>query len=535
MIAKLALRTTLLVFCSCSVATPASAQSDASLPQRIQNIMARPEFAHSRFGIEFVAADTGDVLYQLNPQELFVPGSTTKLLTEGTALELLGPDYRFHTRIYRTGPIQKNGVLKGDLVLVASGDPDLSNRIQPDGTLAFENEDHSYGGPDSQGLPGDPLLVIHEFARQIAAKGIKRVEGRLLVDNTLFPEGERELGTGVAIAPIVVNDNLIDVVVTPGATEDAPVQWKIAPQTSYVTFVNHAKTAKAGSKTTLNYEEERLNPDGSRSVTLTGSMALDAKPAMASYAVPEPSRYAVTLLMEALREQGVRCTLAAPAESIDFKALAANDTVDKLVAEHVSPPFHEEVKITLKVSQNLHASTTPYLLGALVAHKDTQVKQAGFDQERAFLTKAGLDLTGAAQSDGAGGDAFFSPDFMVHYLRFMSTQKDFDLFYRSLPILGKDGTLAKIQVASPAAGHVHAKTGTFSVYDALNKRLTVTGKGLAGYMDTASGQHLILALYVNMVSVSLDDPDATQKIAGEALGAIAAAAYDAPLTTPSAQ
>ena len=57
----------------------------------------------------------------------------------------------------------------------------------------------------------------------------------------------------------------------------------------------------------------------------------------------------------------------------------------------------------------------------------------------------------------------------------------------------------------------------------------VTGKGLAGYMDTASGEHLILALYVNMVSVPLDDPDATQKIAGEALGEIAAAAYDAPL------
>jgi D-alanyl-D-alanine carboxypeptidase/D-alanyl-D-alanine-endopeptidase (penicillin-binding protein 4) len=529
--AKLAFRTILSVAFSATVALcpgPAPAQSD--LPQRIQNIMARPEFAHARFGIEFIVADTGDVLYQLYPQELFVPGSTTKLLTEGTALNLLGPDYRFHTAIYRTGPIQKNGVLKGDLVLVASGDPDLSNRIEPDGTLAFENEDHSYGGPDSQGLPGDPLLVIHEFAQQIAAKGIKRVEGRLLIDNTLFPEGERELGTGVAISPVVVNDSLIDVVVSPGATEDAPVQWKIAPQTSYITFVNHAKTGKPGSKTTLGYEEERLNPDGSRSVTLTGTLALDAKPTMVSYAVPEPSRYAATLLMEALREQGVRCTLAAPAESIDFKALATNDTADKLVAEHVSPPFREEVKVTLKVSQNLHASTTPYLLGALVAHKDTQIKQAGFDQERAFLTKAGLDLTGAAQSDGAGGDAFFSPDFVIHFLRYMSTQKDYDLFYRSLPILGKDGTLAKIQVDSHAAGHVHAKTGTFSVYDALNKRLTVTGKGLAGYMDTASGQHLILALYVNMVSVSLDDPEATQKVAGEALGAIAAAAYDAPPT-----
>ena len=125
---------------------------------------------------------------------------------------------------------------------------------------------------------------------------------------------------------------------------------------------------------------------------------------------------------------------------------------------------------------------------------------------------------------------------MVHYLTYMSKQKNYDDFYRGLPILGKDGTLVKIQVNSPAAGHVHAKTGTFNLYDALNKKMMVTGKGLAGYMDTASGEHLILALYVNMVSVPLDDPDATQKIAGEALGEIAAAAYDdAPLPKAQAQ
>jgi len=174
----------------------------------------------------------------------------------------------------------------------------------------------------------------------------------------------------------------------------------------------------------------------------------------------------------------------------------------------------------------------PYLLGALVAHKDTSIDQAGFDVENEFLTKAGLDLAGASQSDGAGGNAYFSPDFMVHYLFYMSRQKDFSDFYHGLPILGKDGTLVKIQVNSPAAGHVHAKTGTYGQYDALNKKLMVTGKGLAGYMDTANGQHLVLALYVNMVSVPLGDPEATQKIAGEALGEIAAAAYDAPLSPP---
>jgi len=504
------------------------AQTGATLEQRVKTIMERPEFAHSRFGLKFIDAGTGETLYELNSPQLFVPGSTTKLLTTGTALELLGADYRFHTKIYRTGPIQKDGSLQGDLVLVASGDLNLSNRIQPDGTLAFEDEDHSYGGPDSKGLPGDPLAVIRDFARMVAAKGIKRINGRVLVDATLFPEGARELGTGVVVSPVVVNDNVIDVIVTPGPTEASPALVKIAPLTAYVTIVNQAATGKAGSKKSLKYENEKLNPDGTRSVTLTGTIALDAKPTMESYPVPEPSRFAATVLTEALKEQGVACSLAAPADAIDFKVLAANYTPENVVAEHISPPFKEEVKVTLKVSQNLHASTMPYILGALVAHKDKQIEQAGFDAEHEFLTKARLDLSGAAQSDGAGGNAYFTPDFMVHYLFFMSKQKDYDDFYRGMPVLGKDGTLVKIQVNSPAAGHVHAKTGTYGTYDALNKKLLVTGKGLAGYMDTSIGRHLILALYVNMVSVSLEDPEAVQKVAGEALGEIAAAAYDAP-------
>jgi len=509
---------------------PLIAQTAPSLEQRIKQVMEQPEFAHSHFGLKFIEAETGKVVYELNSIKLFVPGSTTKLLSTGTSLETLGDDYCFHTKIYRTGQIKKDGTLEGDLVLVASGDLNLSNRIQPDGTLAFEDEDHSYGGPDSKGLPGDPLAVIREFAKQIAAKGIKKVRGRILVDATLFPEGERELGTGVVISPVVVNDNVIDVIVSPGAAEKSPAELKIAPQTAYVHIINQATTGKVGSRTSLQYEDEKLNADGTRSVNVTGSIALGAKPTMSSYPVPEPSRFAATVLMEALKEQGISANLAGTSESIDFKTIAASYTSENMVAEHVSPPFKEEVKVTLKVSQNLHASTMPYLLGAIAAHKTIGILQAGFDVEHDFLTKAGLDLSGASQSDGAGGNAFFTPDFMVHYLLFMSKQPDYDNFYRGMPILGKDGTLVKIQTGSPAAGHVHAKTGTYGVYNALNKNLLITGKGLAGYMDTANGQHLILALYVNMVPVSMEDPDAAQKVAGEALGQIAAAAYDAPLT-----
>jgi N-acyl-D-amino-acid deacylase len=508
-------------------------QPATTLSGRVQAIVHRPEFAHSIFAVEFYSLSNGKMIYQLNPNQLMVPGSTTKLLTEGAVLNLLGGSYRFDTRVYGTGPVERNGTLKGDIVVVASGDPNLSGRIQTDGTLAYEETDHSYGGPDSKGL-GDPLLVIRELAAQIAQKGIRAVKGRVLVDTSLFPEGSRELGTGVVIAPIVVNDNVIDVVAGPGDKEGAPVDLQISPQTSYVRFINQATTGKADSKADLNYTAEKINADGTRTVIVTGNLPLGKPYGMAAYAVPEPSNFAATVLTEALREKGVSIGLALTGPAPDFKAISANYKSENLLAEHISPPLKEEIKITLKLSQNLHASMGPFLLGALVAHKQSEIDQAGFDAEHEFLKNAGLDLTAAAQSDGAGGNAFFTPDFMVRYLDFMSKQKQFDDFYKGLPILGRDGTLAQVQVNSPAAGHVHAKTGTFLVYDALNKDLMVTGKGLAGYLDTTTGERLAFAVYANNVSVERDDREATRKVVGEALGEIAAAAYDAPLESEGA-
>jgi len=198
-----------------------------------------------------------------------------------------------------------------------------------------------------------------------------------------------------------------------------------------------------------------------------------------------------------------------------------------VVAEHVSLPFSEDVRITLKVSQNLHASMGIYYLGLLSAKASNKVLNAGFKVENEFLSTAKLDLTGASQGDGAGGDwaDLFSPDFMCHYLSYWKTRPDYNTFLNALPILGKDGTLAKIQVSSPAAGHVFAKTGTFGSDDRLNERGMLNGKGLAGYVVTKSGRTIAFAAYVNHTSLE-NDPDAAQNIAGQALGEIAAAAYE---------
>ena len=512
----------LLLLLACISAIAAAPKTRDSLASRIDAITARPEFKHAIFGIEFLSLDTGAVVFQRNGDTFFTPGSTTKLITMGSALQLLGADYRFHTRIYRSGEIDGTGTLKGDLVLVASGDPDLSGRIRPGDALAFENVDHNYGGTDSHGLEGDPLGPIRELAGQVAAKGIKRVDGDVIVDISLYPEGAREGGTGFVISPIMVNDNAVDLTIRPGASAGAPASIDISPATSYVRFVNHTTTGAAGSEMTVRVASDVAAGDGRHTVTLSGSVPADAKPTLSGYRVPEPSRFAEIVFSEALHERGIVAAPRRKEDKPDAEALAKARTPERMVAEHVSPPFAEEVKVTLKVSQNLHASATPFLLGAVLAHKGTAA--AGFAEIRKFLVTTGADVTGASQSDGAGADAHFTPRFMTGYLAFMAKQQTAAVFHDALPILGKDGTLWNIQTGSPAAGHVFAKTGTYATEDLLNDGLMVTGKGLAGYMTTAGGRRLALAIYVN--NVDLKDNAQVTPLVGQALGEIAAAAYD---------
>ncbi len=201
----------------------------------------------SQLGIAFYDLDAKRIVYERDADKYFVAASTTKVLTESTTLALLGPGYRFTTAVYRSGSVDSSGVLHGDIVLRASGDPNLSNRIQPDGTLAFENEDHAYGGsPDTKAVPGDPLAVLRDLARQISTRGIKSVTGHVVVDDSLFPDGTQELGTGTNVAPISVNDNVVDVTVSPGAKAGDPVRVSVSPVTSYVNFVvdgNHRRAA----------------------------------------------------------------------------------------------------------------------------------------------------------------------------------------------------------------------------------------------------------------------------------------------------
>jgi dihydroorotase/N-acyl-D-amino-acid deacylase len=329
----------------------------------------------------------------------------------------------------------------------------------------------------------------------------------------------------------IVNDNVIDLVAKPGAKPADPVQLSVSPQTGWIQFVNKLATSTPGSNLKLDVSDPVTLPNGIITVTLDGTIPAGSEPQTIAYPVPSPTMFASFAFSEALVAAGITVKLQrqpSAAPTVDFARYQRFYTPENQVAEHVSPPLSEEIKVTLKVSQNLHAGIGPYLLGLLVAKDAKDPLHAGFRVEHSFLTDAKLDLSGAAQGDGAGGDwaDLFSPDFMVHYLTYWTTRPDYQVFFNALPILGKDGTLAKIQTNSPGAGHVFAKTGTFGSEDKLSGKMMLNGKGLAGYVLTKDGKKLVFAAYVNHVSLR-PDSDAAQEVAGQALGEIAAAAYDA--------
>jgi D-alanyl-D-alanine carboxypeptidase/D-alanyl-D-alanine-endopeptidase (penicillin-binding protein 4) len=180
------------------------------------------------------------------------------------------------------------------------------------------------------------------------------------------------------------------------------------------------------------------------------------------------------------------------------------------------------VRVTLKVSQNLHAALMPYMWAVYGAHAHEDQLAAGFKAGGRALERAGVDLHGASMEDGEGAATLFTADWMIRYLAWAHRQPWYPALYRGLPIMGVDGTLADIQTSSPARGKVFAKTGTLGSANLLRDGQVIS-KGLAGYMTTSHGRHIAFALYLDHIEGPASEN--TASVAGEILGSLATAAY----------
>lgn len=470
------------------------ASAGEPLAARLEAIIDAREFRHAHWGLLIEDLENGHVLYERNPEKLFAPASTTKLFSVACALDALGADFRFETPVYSTAPVSNEGEVAGNLILVASGDLSLGGRTNADDQIAFKDQDHTYAGSNEavELTEPDPLGGLNELARQVREAGVTRVLGDVVIDDRLFDAAQ---GTGSgpgSLTPIMVNDNLLDFVITPGEPGTrALVSWR--PQTEAYQVDAQVETAAPGEKTDI----EISSPADGR-LLLRGQIAAERAPLVVVHEVEHAPSFARSLFIEALARANVSVKESALARN-RAELLPDRQAYDALtrVALFRSAPFSESARLILKVSHNLHASTLPLLVAA---HHGDRTLEQGLEWQHAFLATAGVDVDSISFGGGAGGDRadYVTPRATVQLLRSMSGRPDFETYFRALPRLGVDGTSARhLAPDSPAVDKFQAKTGTLYWFNTMNGRYLLTSKALAGYGTTASGRKLVFALFVN--------------------------------------
>ena len=499
------------------------AQTTPKWDDRVDPVVNVKEFAGAHWGMLVVDLATGRPVFERNADQLFCPASVTKLYTTAAAMSDLGVDYRFKTPVVRRGEV-KEGILHGDLILIAQGDLSLGGRTGPDGSLLFEDGDHSYGNGTL--VPCDPLAGLDHLAREIHAAGIRTLTGDVIVDDRLF-EAAISTGSGPThVSPIVINDNIIDVVVTPGAKAGEPARVRFVPESTFATADVRVETTAEGSGTAT----IQVQTVGPRRFTVRGKIPANHKPVNETYEVEEPAAFARALFIETLRNRGINLASASPLGENLVAKLPPRPEVATLpsLAVYTSPPLREYIRVILKVSQNLHASTLPLIVAA---HHGATSLDRGLRLEAENLEKLGVDTRTISFGGGAGGSRadLATPRATVALLRAMTSRPDFPAFDQALPVLGRDGTLAKaVPPESPARGHARAKTGSFWVDNPLTGHPVLTSKALAGYMETESGRKIAFAFFVNDVPSQAIAPTVSEASvsAGKRLGKLCEVFYN---------
>jgi serine-type D-Ala-D-Ala carboxypeptidase/endopeptidase (penicillin-binding protein 4) len=491
------------------VAAPAGGldNQDTPLPPAITAIMAKAQYANASWGM-LELDPTGAPVFSGRANEMFIPGSTTKVFSVSAVWNVLGPEHRFTTPVYALGH-RRRGTLKGRLVLVGVGDLSLGGRTTSDGGIAWTNVDHSDANavPGATLTPQDPLAGIKQLARQVRKAGITHVRGNVVIDDRLFTAEFEPQPT-----PVMINDNLIDLVATP-TTAGQKASFSYRPHAATLTVKADVRTVAPGGPTRLNFTGAAPGR-----IKVTGTIAEGSQPLVQVAPIADPAAFARTVFIQALRRAGV--SVSAPAGGSNPAKLPAPTSYrpSNTVAAYVSPPYADYAKLILKVSHNLGANLGVCLLAVAEREKDCD---AGFASMNSFLAGAGVDLAQVSFADGRGGDPAdrATPTAVAQILRYWIDRPDFAAFRANLPILGVDGSLAQVAVASPARGKVFAKTGTAAAGDLVNGRIVLQAKALAGYFQQADGGWHVFDIVVNNAGGGPDIQGVLD--AGEDVGEIA--------------
>lgn len=418
-------------------------------------------------------------LFALHEHTRLTPASTLKLLTTAAALETLGPDYRFETRLYATALPDENGILHGDLYIQGGGDPTLgSTRVT--------------GAEKWQAVAG-------KWAAAVEQAGIKKIDGSIYADATLFdgpsiaPKVNWEnMGNYYAapLTPLCFNDNSFEIHFAPQMLPGAPV--KVAYTLPQVPGLQLQSFVTADGKSDKDNAYVYAAP-GQYELKIFGTVPTSMTGFTIKAALPNPALFAAQVLQAVLEEKGIEITQSAQTVSVtpDYSTM-------QLLHTYQSPKLKDIVLIVNKRSFNLYADM---LLRMLAVHAGKSGSlQNGLDELQNFLQKNGI----AAKNDtvlydgsGLARDNLLTPKTLLNTLVFMSNSPYFKEYYTSLATPDDRGDLLVLRrflKPQKRVEQVRVKGGTID-----------SVKAAAGYVKDRDGALIAFVLMANNLAENRDE------------------------------
>jgi D-alanyl-D-alanine carboxypeptidase/D-alanyl-D-alanine-endopeptidase (penicillin-binding protein 4) len=512
-----------------SLNPPRDGKDKNRLAKQIEGILTQPPLDRAHWGIDVVDLDTGKTLFSQNAEQLFLPASNAKLFTTAAALAIAGPEYRFRTTVEAEGRIDGHGRLLGDLAIMGRGDPNISGRALPYALKTQRTPPHTQ--------------ILEEMADQVARSGLKMVDGDLIGDDTYYAferyaEGwardDLQWVDGAPVSALTFNDNVVFVNILPGEQPGDKALITVEPETGYYELDNHVVTSVAGVTKRVGIHRD----PGSKKIVLWGSLPLGDAGMKEPLAIEDPAEFVAQLFRTLLERRGIVIRGKArarhgeeaqffdpvpppaklPAPGIDNPGASPTNpppgtqqqpvatpgqnslsgtpaqrapeadlpSTNKVLAEHFSAPLLDDIRVTNKTSQNLHAELALRLAGKLRGSGGSF--EGGREAVKQFLLQAGLKEDEFAFLDGSGLSRrdLVTPAATVQLLIYAARQPWGAAFEESLPVSGVDGSLADRFQGTPAAGLIHAKTGSLSHVNALS-----------GYGQTQKGRRFVFSIFCN--------------------------------------
>lgn len=482
----------------------------------VHRLMDQERYRNASWNLVMAELGSGDPAELIRPDAYFLPGSTAKLFSAGAALEEFGAQWRVTTPVYATSK-PTDGKLAGNLVLVASGDMNLGGRSAGTEPIEYTDSDHNEANvlPRATLTVGDPLAGLDNLAGQVRESGVTTIDGEVIIDDRLFVPYTK-WNDGI-ISPIMLNDNAIDLTITP-TTPGSAAAVSQRPFVSGYAIDSNVMTGPADAPPSVVIQRRA---DGR--IEATGTVPAGADPRIRIFKVEDPSAFARSAFIDALRRAGVVVS-AQPGESNPSGSLPAPDSYEdpSRLASLESATLADEIKVILKVSFNRGADLLICRLAVAAGSKDCIDGMARMEQ---VLNKAGIDRTALYLFDGAGSNDHTrtSPVAFIKWLEFAKQRPWGTAFVDALPLMGVDGSLADVERNGASVGKVRAKTGTRATSTPTGDVL-LYAKSLAGYLEAKSGRTYLLVIAVN--GVPIDGIEDIVRVVDD-LGAIASALQQA--------